>query len=98
MQNFKFYSSVVLAAMLLLFAVSSHGQGLKFSLDTTTKHPFLTISKGQLQIQDSAKGLVAYQNKDSALVVLDSAATIKVLMNCIQQMIEQNKKLYQGRK
>lgn len=84
---------LVIAAILLLCAVSSHSQSHTFSIDTT-KHFIRTIYEWQLQIQDSGNRLVAYQKKDSALVVLDSAATIKVLMNCIQKMQEQNKKLY----
>jgi hypothetical protein len=83
----------IILAMLLLCAVFCQGQDIKFSIDTT-KHSFLSVSEWTLQIQDSAKGLVAYQKKDSSLVVIDSAATINVLMNTIKQIQEENKKLY----
>lgn len=85
--------SLGIAAILLLCAVFCQGQDIKFSIDTT-KHSFYSFSEWELQIQDSAKGLVAYQKKDSALVVLDSVATISVLMNTIKQMQKQNEKLY----
>lgn len=94
MKKMRLLPSAVIVANLLLCAFFCHGQNIKFSIDTT-KHSSLSVSKWALKIQDSVKGLVAYQKKDSLLVVIDSAATINVLINTIKKMQEQNRKLYE---
>lgn len=81
----------IILAMLLLCAVFVRGQDFKFRIDTANRS-FLSMSKWELQIHDSAKGLVAFQKQDSSLVVIDSNATITVLMKSLKQWQEQSLK------
>jgi hypothetical protein len=69
----------LLLAILMLSAVfSCQAQTIDFKTDTTL---FKDYHYYPLMIMDSSKR-VAYLDKDSNLVVIDSLATIKVLIQC----------------
>ena len=73
---------------------------IAFSLFTYCNGQAIKLGEFDIQytldyrVYDSTKGLVAYQKKDSGWVILDSAATINVLVSSIKRMQDERKELY----